>query len=501
MNLAKLREDVAMKEGDLVSMFFKDKSYTNLEMLQSARKLAAALKKLGVRKGDRVIVQMPNCVEVLLSFGAIWRLGAIIVPINYMMGDEEVSYIYRDSGAKIVVSSMQYLPKIRIGQTQAPDVRTVILIEDDVPADCLSYQKLVEQNPEEHEIVDMGNDDIATIIYTAGTTGKSKGVMLSHYALYYNAKMMAETVVVPDGTAHISALPLCHSYGISLMNSGLFRKGTRTVLLDTFDLDMIYDSIEKYQINLMGGVPTMFVYMLLYPNPQKRDLSSMKFWMSGSAPLSVETWTKFRDVFGGEIAEGWGLTEAGANNCANPIYGLKKIGSIGLPMNGTDMKIMDEKGNILNAGEHGEIVIRGPQLMAGYWNKPAETAEAIRDGWLHTGDMGHFDEDGYFWITDRKKDIIIKGGENISPRKVEEVLYAHPRVSEAAVVGVPDEKYGEAIKAFIVLNPGQTATTDEIRDYCREKLSSFLAPRDVAFLAAFPKNLVGKILKKELRKL
>jgi long-chain acyl-CoA synthetase len=227
----------------------------------------------------------------------------------------------------------------------------------------------------------------------------------------------------------------------------------------------------------------------------------MKFWMSGSAPLSIETWTKFKDVFGGEISEGWGLTEAAANNSANPIYGVKKVGSIGLPMKGTDMRIMGENGNFLKACEQGEIVIRGPQLMKGYWNKPVETAEAIRDGWLHTGDMGHVDEDGYFWITDRKKDIIIKGGENISPRKVEEVLYTHPKVSEAAVVGVKDAKYGENIKAFIVLAPGQKATVEEITSYCREKLSSFLAPGEVVFLDAFPKNLVGKILKKELRKL
>jgi long-chain acyl-CoA synthetase len=501
MNLAKLREEVVMKEGDLESLYFKGRGYTNFEMMQSSRKLVTALKNLGIRKGDRIIVQMPNCPEVLQAFMTVWRLGAIIVPINYMMGEEEVSYIYKDSGAKIVFSSKEYLPKIRTGQANAPAVQAVILLEEDVPADCLSYHKLVLQNPEETEIVDMDNDDIAAIVYTAGTTGKSKGVMLSHYAFYYNAKMMAETVVVPDGTAHISALPLCHSYGISLMNSGLFRKGTRTVLIDSFNLDVIYESIEKYKINLMGGVPTMYVYMLLYPNPKKHDLSSMKFWMSGSAPLSIETWTKFKDVFGGEISEGWGLTEAAANNSANPIYGVKKVGSIGLPMKGTDMRIMGENGNFLKACEQGEIVIRGPQLMKGYWNKPVETAEAIRDGWLHTGDMGHVDEDGYFWITDRKKDIIIKGGENISPRKVEEVLYTHPKVSEAAVVGVKDAKYGENIKAFIVLAPGQKATVEEITSYCREKLSSFLAPGEVVFLDAFPKNLVGKILKKELRKL
>ena len=226
----------------------------------------------------------------------------------------------------------------------------------------------------------------------------------------------------------------------------------------------------------------------------------MKYWFSGSAPLALETWTKFKEVFGFEIIEGWGLTEAGANNTVNPVYGKKKVGSIGIPMKGTEMRIVDDDGNALAPGQTGEIVISGPQLMKGYWNKPAETAEVLRNGWLHTGDVGFVDEDGYFWITDRKKDLIIKGGENISPRKIEEALYMHPKVSEAAVIGVKDELYGENIKAFLVLKPGQAATADEITEYCRMKLPNFLVPKEVVFLQSFPKSLVGKILKKELRK-
>jgi long-chain acyl-CoA synthetase len=310
--------------------------------------------------------------------------------------------------------------------------------------------------------------------------------------------MQYDTIVLPDGMISLSVLPLCHSYGIATMNNGLFRIG-KTVLLNTFDLETIFRSIEKYRVNAMSGVPTMYVYMLLYPEPGKYDLSSMQYWISGSAPLALETWKKFKEVFGGEIVEGWGLTEAGANNSVNPLDGLKKVGSIGLPMKGTEMQIMDDQDRLLGTGEQGEIVIRGPQLMQGYWNKPKETAEILRDGWLHTGDVGFVDQEGYFWITDRKKDLIIKGGENIFPRAIEEVLFSHPKVSEAAVIGMKDPVYGENIRAFLVLNPGETATEEEIITYCREKLAKFFVPRTITMVPSLPKSLVGKILKKELR--
>jgi long-chain acyl-CoA synthetase len=245
----------------------------------------------------------------------------------------------------------------------------------------------------------------------------------------------------------------------------------------------------------------MYVYMLLYPEPKKYNLSSMKYWICGSAPLALETANKFKEVFGFEIIEGWGLTEAGANNSCNPFDGVKKIGSIGLPMKDTQMQIVDDQGKTLPPGQKGEIVIRGPQIMKGYWNKPQETAEVLIDGWLHTGDVGYVDDDGYFWITDRKKDLIIKGGENISPRTIEEVLFACPHVSEAAVIGMKDSIYGEDIKAFVVLQPGTSATAEEILAFCRTKLTNFLLPRKIVFIQSLPKSLVGKVLKTELRKM
>ena len=272
-------------------------------------------------------------------------------------------------------------------------------------------------------------------------------------------------------------------------------------MLSTFNVEAIFAAIQKYRANIMGGVPTMYVFMLLFPEPKKYDLSSMKYWICGSAPLALETFKRFKEVFGFEIIEGWGLTEAGANNSVNPLEGFRKVRSIGLPMKGTEMRVVDGQGNPLPLHKEGEIVIRGPMLMKGYWNKPEETAEALRGGWLHTGDIGYVDEDGYFWITDRKKDLIIKAGENISPRTIEEVLFKHPKVSEAAVIGRKDEVYGEEIKAFLVLKPGQDATAAEIIAHCQKSLTGFLVPKEIVFLKALPKSLVGKVLKRELRKI
>jgi long-chain acyl-CoA synthetase len=501
MNLAKVAEERVKEQGEHLSLFYEGREFTNIEMLRGSRRLARALKELGVKRGDRVILQMPNCPEVLQGFGAIWKIGAAIVPINYLVGEDETAYIYQDSGAKVVISSSAFLPKIQAGQPKAPGLENVILIDPEVPLGFLSYPRLVENSPEEMEVADMGDDELAALVYTAGTTGRPKGVMHTHLSLYANARMQAESVPLPDGMTSVFVLPLCHSYGIASMNQGLFRQGGKAVLLSTFTVEAIFAAIQKYRAHILAGVPTMYVFMLLFPEPKKFELGSMKYWFSGSAPLSLETFRRFKESFGFEIIEGWGLTEAGANNSVNPLEGTKKVGSIGLPMKGTEMRIVDNEGNPLPLRKEGEIVIRGPMLMKGYWNKPQETAEVLRKGWLHTSDVGYVDEDGYFWITDRKKDLIIKAGENISPRAIEEVLFRHPKVSEAAVIGIKDEVYGENLKAFVVLKPGHDATSEEIIEHCRQNLTSFLVPKEVAFLKALPKSLVGKVLKKELRKL
>ena len=499
MNIAELARNEIKKFGEHVSIVFDDKEYTNIQMLKTAKRMGRALKDLGVKPGDRVIIQMPNCPEVLQSFQAVWNIGAVVVPINFMIGDEETAFIYRDSGTETIISSSEFLPKIELCRKEAPLIKNIILIDEKVEPPYLSYHKLAAKNPDELELEPTKDDDLAALIYTAGTTGRPKGVMHTHYSLYSNAKMQIDTVKLPSGLTRIGVLPLCHSYGIAGMNNVAMKGGGKTILMNSFDIDKIFQAIEKYKAEIIGAVPTMFVYMLLHPDPQKYDLSSMKWWISGSAPLTLDTWTSFKDKFGCEIIEGWGLTEAGANNSVNPLDGEKKIGSIGLPMKGTKVKIVNDAGEEVPAGEEGEIIISGPMLMKGYWNNPEETAAVLRDGWLYTGDVGHIDEDGYIFITERKKDLIIKGGENISSREVEEVLYRHPKVSEAAVIGIKDPVYGEEIKAFVVLKPGETASPEEIIEHCVKTLKRFKSPKVVEFMDALPKNLVGKILKKELR--
>ncbi|MDZ4165217.1 MAG: long-chain fatty acid--CoA ligase [Smithellaceae bacterium] len=501
MNIANLAVDKIKEKGESVSIIFEDREITNVQMDICASRLGNALRKLGVGKGDRVILQMPNCPEVLQSFQAVWKLGAVVVPINYLVGEEETAYIYEDSGAEVIISSKNYLSKLQACRARVANVRHVILIEQDSPPEYLSFQELLKGSPDQLPIAEVDDDDLAALIYTAGTTGRPKGVMHTHYSLYSNARMQVESIQLPEGIRSLLVLPLCHSYGISTANNAFLRNVGPAVLLNTFDVDAIFTAIQKYQVNLMTAVPTMYIFMLFHPDPKKYDLSSMKYWISGSAPLTMDTWKGFREMYGFEIIEGWGLTEAGANNSVNPFTGPKKVGSIGFPMKGVEMKIVNDDGKEVPPGQEGEIIIRGPIIMKGYWNKPEETREILKNGWLHTGDVGYKDQEGYYFITERKKDLIIKAGENIAPREIEEVIFTHPMVQEVSVIGIKNSVYGEEIKAYVVLKPNAVATEEEIKEHCLKTLARFKMPKEVAFIAALPKNLIGKVLKKELRKL
>jgi long-chain acyl-CoA synthetase len=500
MNIAELAVR-GLSTGEHVSIIFEGSEYTNVQMDKAACRLGNALKKLGVGPQDRVILQMPNAPEVLQSFQAVWKIGAVCVPVNFQVGAEEIAYIYQDSGAATVITAPEFLDKVRIARAGAPGVKNVIVVSAEPVAGAHHFAGLLAGNSDQLDIYPAADDDVAALVYTSGTTGRPKGVMQTHYALYYTAVNLQATTEYPPDTVTVAMLPLCHSYGIGLMNTALLRTLGKTVVLRQFNLEQLFSAIEKYRVNSVAAVPTMYIYMLNYPDYKKYDLRSVKYYICGSAPLSVETWKQFKEKFGGEIAEGWGLTEACANNALNPVLGMKKVGSIGKPMKNMEMKIFNDQDEEMPPGREGEIVLRGPMVMKGYWKQPEATAEMIRNGWLHTGDIGYVDEDGYFFITDRKKDIIIKGGENISPRAVEEVLYTHPAVSEAAVIGVKDKVYGEDLKAFVVLKPGETAEAEDILAFCKGRLKRFFVPKEVVVIQAMPKSLVGKILKKELRKL
>ena len=500
MNIAEL----ALKNlevGEHVSYIFEGNEITNVQMDRAARRFGNALKKLGVSRGDRVIMQMPNTPEVLQAFQAIWRIGAIAVPINYMVGQEEINFIYKDSGVHTVITSPEYLEKVKTAQSKSGSVKNIVVVSDQEMEGTCNCKKLLEESSEDLELVRTADDDVATMIYTSGTTGAPKGVMLTHYGLSYSANKQQETTLLPQDLISLAMLPLCHSFGVAMMNGSFLRLKGKVIIMRQFNLEQVFKNIDQYKVQSVPIVPTMVVYMLMYQDYQKYDISTVKYWPCGSAPLSLDTWKQFKEKFGHEIAEGWGLTEAGANNSTNVGRSMIKPGSIGKPMDGMDMRIFDFNDNELPQGQEGEIVLKGPMVMKGYWNMPDATKEVIVNNWLHTGDIGYMDADGYFYITDRKKDIIIKGGENISPRVIEEILYMHPKVAEASVIGVKDKVYGEEIKAFVTLKPGEKATPDDILEYCKAKLKKFYVPKEVVILTAMPKSLVGKILKKELRKM
>ena len=348
--------------------------------------------------------------------------------------------------------------------------------------------------------VDRDDGDLAVILYTAGTTGRPKGVALSHANLASNARAAASLYELDRTAWALMVLPLSHSYGLTVMNAGSIL-GTKGVLLRWFNPEAVLEAIQRYRVESMSGVPTMFVYLLHYPDAGRFDTTSMRAWGSGAAALPIEIVEPFEQKFGGRILEGYGLTEASPVVSAHRYSGVRKLGSVGPPLPGVEVAILDEADAVVMTGQIGEVCVRGANVMQGYYRLPEETALALRAGWLHTGDMGKLDADGYLFIVERKKDLIIRGGFNIYPREVEEALYAHPAVAEAAVVGMRDPLMGEEVLAFVALKAGASAEAAALIEFCQSRLAKYKCPKQVRFVDALPKSPIGKILRKELRSL
>jgi long-chain acyl-CoA synthetase len=490
MNLARLGEDSVAAWGEYVSLAFEGREWTNVEQQRAANRFAHALQRLGVTAGDRVVVLLPNCPEVLQAYAGILKAGAVIVPVVFLLGPDEVRHILLDSEARVVVTAPEMLGKIE--GWPGP----VVLVGDGPGG--LAWADVVGAEPDVFSTVDRADDDLAVILYTAGTTGRPKGVALSHANLASNARAAASLYELDRTAWSLMVLPLSHSYGLTVMNAGSIL-GTKGVLLRWFNPEAVLETIQRYRVESMAGVPTMFVYLLHYPDAGRFDTSSMRSWGSGAAPLPLEIVEPFERKFGGRILEGYGLTEASPVVSAHRLSGVRKLGSVGVPIPGVQVAILDDADRAVPGGAVGEVCVRGPNVMQGYYRLPEETARTLRHGWLHTGDMGRLDADGYLYIVERKKDLIIRGGFNIYPREVEEVLYAHPAVAEAAVIGMPDTLMGEEVLAFVALKREAAVEATALVEFCQARLAKYKCPKQVRFVESLPKSPIGKILRKELR--
>ncbi len=503
---------------------------TYKELADKVDRLATAMAGMGIKKGDRVAVQIPNSPGTVIAFLATVRLGAIVVNTNPIYTPREMEHQFNDSGAKAVVIWNNLYPKLQEIQGKTGIEKVIIYhlndfmnpvyasllkkgMKDswvDVPeGDGVYWMKtLIANNKPNPPKVDIDTNDVALFQYTGGTTGVPKAAMLMHSNLIAN--VMQIDAWVPD-MAHgkevfMGAIPFFHVFGMTVgMLESLYVGGKLVLMPDPRDIELLMTIIQEEGVTLFPGVPTLYVAIINHKNVSNYDLKSVKVCISGGAPLPVEVQRKFEEITNGKLREGYGLTESSPVTHSNPIYGLYKVGSIGLPFPDVDARIVsldpDENGHYqtLGVGEEGELAVRGPQVMKGYWNRPDETAKVLdEEGWLYTGDIAKMDEDGYFYIVDRKKDLIIASGYNIVPREVEEALYENPKVQEAVVVGVPDPRRGETVKAFIVLKEGETATEQEIIAFCRERLAPYKVPKLVEFRTELPKSAVGKLLRRAL---
>jgi long-chain acyl-CoA synthetase len=439
-----------------------------------------------------------NCPEVVISYQGILRAGGIIVPVLFLLGQREIAHILRNSESVSIITSKDLLDGIDKDRDTIETLKHVIVVEDEDLPGTIRFWDLVDGNSEETIPIQIEEDDLAVILYTAGTTGTPKGVMLNHKNLYSNAVSLASTVDVEPDNVGLLVLPLSHSYGLTVMNTGYMFEN-KAVMMRWFDTEETFRLIERYKVTGFAGVPAMFAIMLNSPEADKYDLSSLERCGSGSAPLPVEILRGFQERFDCTIREGYGLSEAAPVVSTHYPDRAQKPGSIGQPIPGVEVKIADEENSAVPVGQAGELLVKGPNVSPGYYKLSEETAETFRNGWLYTGDMARMDEDGYLYIVERKKDLIIRGGFNIYPRDVEEVLYEHSAVLEAAVIGVPDPVMGEEVKAFVVLKEGQTASEQDIIEHCQQHLGKYKCPKYVKFIDTMPRNPIGKILRKELR--
>jgi long-chain acyl-CoA synthetase len=521
--------NAANKYPDKVALHFLGKELTYQQLYEAAQHFAGYLQaNLGIEKGDRVAIMLPNCPQNVISFFGVLFAGGIVVETNPLYTERELEHQLKDSGAKAIITLDILYPKVSkvMPHTELKDIIVtgikdflpfpknlvypyiqkkqygiVVKVKHEGNTHLLTEILKQKKNKLKQYSIDI-DEDIALLQYTGGTTGVAKGVMLTHKNIIANTTMNQAWVFKAREAQEVilGLLPFFHVYGLTTVMILSIKLAAKLVLLPKFDVLETLKTIEKQRPTIFPGAPTIYIGLLNHPELKKFDLSSINACVSGSAPLPQEVQEKFEAITGGKLVEGYGLSEASPVTHSNFLWGVERVkGSIGVPYPDTDSKIVSiETGEELRAGEIGEIVIKGPQVMKGYWNRPLDTEEVLKDGWLFTGDLGYMDENGYFYIVDRKKDMIIASGYNIYPREIEEVLYEHPDVIEAVAVGIPDPYRGETVKAYIVLKEGSTVTEEEMNEFARKYLAAYKAPKLYEFRKELPKTAVGKILRRKL---
>jgi long-chain acyl-CoA synthetase len=503
-NLATMLRESALARPDKVAVILDQfrLDYKSVEALSN--QVAGALRGAGVERGDRVALMLPNVPQFVIAYYAILKAGAVVVPMNVLLRAPEIEWYVGDSESRVLITWEDFADEAVRGVGQLEGVTTFVVNKpgsEARPEGTRAFAELM-QGPPTFDLVATDPDDTAVILYTSGTTGKPKGAELTHFNLFMCCQVGADRLVeYEEQDVALAVLPLFHSFGQSnVMNTTIYAGGTLT-LVPRFDADKVFEVIQRDRVSIFAGVPTMYFALLHHPRAADYDTSSMRLCISGGAAMPGEVMKAFEERFGVTILEGYGLSETSPTASFNRSQEEREFLSIGKPVWGVEMRIFDEQDHELPPGRDsvGEIVIRGHNVMKGYFKKPADTEEAFRGGWFHSGDMGYRDEKGFFFIVDRKKELIIRGGFNVYPREVEEVLYAHPAVQEAAVIGVPDEKFGEEVKAVVVLKQGQTVGEEELIGYTKERVAAYKYPRTIEFVAELPKGATGKILKKELK--
>jgi long-chain acyl-CoA synthetase len=502
-NLATILRESRLSHPDKPLCHIADLTFSYAQVDEISGRVATSLLGLGLRRGDKVAVQLPNLPQFLFIYFGILKAGLVMVPLNPLLRAPEVAYHLQDCDAKILVTFESFAEEAVKGTAQAGELTTYVVNlpgSQQRPEGTKHFDELYFAD-DTGDIEPTAADDTAVIIYTSGTTGKPKGAELTHFQLFMNCTVAGELFGFRDDDVGVAVLPLFHVFGLSSVLNVCVRFAGTLVLIPRFEPGVVLDAIERHRCTIFSGVPTMY-FGLLQADVSGRDLSALRVGVSGGAAIPGEVIRAFEEKFSGVVTlEGYGLSETASTTTFNVSAEQRKVLSIGKPIWGVQTRVADEDGKPLppGPGNVGEILIRGHNVMKGYYKQPEATAEAFRGGWFHTGDLAYADDDGYLFIVDRKKDLVIRGGYNVYPREIEEVLFAHSAVAEAAVIGKPDEKLGEEILAFVVLKPGAAVTPEEIIAYCRERLAAYKYPRDVRIAVELPKGPTGKILKQELR--